>query len=101
TRLDAHSVRASIAVTDAARWPELSCDGERLTPARIGRPASCQLRHCSNAAFITQLATASEIGDVLTTGMKAAGASTPRVGCRQRIRASAPTRTPAARLICG
>ena len=50
---------------------------------------------------MTQSATPSEIEEALTTGMNDSGKTSPRSGCRQRMRASAPTNLPSFKLTCG
>ena len=55
--------------------------------------ACCHSRPCRQAVSITQSEMRSEIDDALTSGMKSAGATTPRIGmppADQRLRAGQP-----------
>ena len=66
-----------------------------------GRPASCQIRNCRQAARSTQRPIDRTKPDSSAIGMNCAGNMSPRCGCRQRIRASAPTIARVRRLMIG
>ena len=73
-------VRLKTVRTVAERVPERTCEGDRLTPTRVGLPATSQARAWRQAVSSTHSATRSEIEDVFTTGMNAPGGTRPRVG---------------------
>ncbi len=85
---------ASVSDTSVGRSPRTSMRADRFTDTGTWCPADAQSAHCRSASSNTHSVTSMISVDRSAIGRKAAGASSPRVGCAQRKSASTPAIRP-------
>ena len=83
-------------------FDQIAGETDRLTETlKSSMPAARHSAACAQAVRTTQSPTSAASGRLSSTPMKAAGASRPRSGCRQRRSASAPTSELSRSRTCG